>query len=62
MSTHELNARIDALCLVFSEMRKALGLEPENFPVSFDRATKGSDGTGYQDTYVAYLKTLIGSE
>ena len=62
MSTHEINAQIDAISLAFSEMRKALGLKPENFPISHDRVTKGSDGTGYQNTYVRYLEHLIGTE
>ena len=62
MSTHEINAQIDAIGLAFSEMRKALGLKPENFPIAHARVTEGSDGTGYQNTYVPYLEQLIGSE
>lgn len=62
MSTYEINAQIDALCLAFSDMRKALGLKPESFPTAYDRVTEGSDGTGYQNTYVRCLEHLIGTE
>ncbi len=58
----KLDPRLTAITLVLSEMRKHLGLKPEDFRVAYNRVTEGSDGTDYQDEYVMMLKLLIGFE
>ena len=58
----KLQPKFDAIILVLASMRERLGLEPEDFRVAFTRVNEGSDGTEYQDDYVALIKHLIGSE
>ena len=57
----KLDPKFTAITIVLTDLRKHLGLKPEDFSVAFNRVTEGSDGTDYQDDYVMMLKNLIGS-
>ncbi len=60
--TTEEEARNMAFSLVFSEMRKHIGMRSTDFPIASARVAEGSDGSRFQNEYIPTLSRLIGAE